>query len=61
MLVYLGLALGGAIGTIGRYALNGVISQRFGQTLPLGTMVISITGSLSHSPLKFVNQPIGAA
>ena len=45
MLVYLWLALGGALGTIARYALNGLISQRFGQTFPLGTMTINVTGS----------------
>jgi len=45
MVVYLWLALGGALGTIARYALNGVISERFGQTFPLGTMVINVTGS----------------
>lgn len=44
MLTYLWLAIGGATGTIARFALNGLISNRFGQTFPLGTMVINITG-----------------
>ena len=37
------LALGGAIGTLARYGLNGVISERF-VTFPLGTMVVNVTG-----------------
>ncbi len=45
MSVYLWLALGGALGTLARYGLNGLISERFGQTFPLGTMVINVTGS----------------
>jgi CrcB protein len=45
MLIYLWLGLGGAIGTIARYALNGVISEWFGQSFPLGTLVVNVTGS----------------
>jgi len=37
------LALGGALGTLARYGLNGVISARIA-TFPLGTMVVNITG-----------------
>ena len=47
MLNYLAVGLGGAIGTIGRFWLNGVISRRFGETFPLGTLVINVTGSLA--------------
>src|ERR1035438_7694999 len=45
MVTYLCLGLGGAIGTIARYWLNGVISNRFGQTFPWGTLTINVTGS----------------
>jgi CrcB protein len=37
------LFLGGGLGTLARYALNGIISQRV-PTFPLGTMVVNITG-----------------
>ncbi|HEV2391743.1 MAG TPA: fluoride efflux transporter CrcB [Verrucomicrobiae bacterium] len=47
MLVYLWLALGGALGTMARYGLNGLISHRFGQTFPVGTLVINVTGSFA--------------
>jgi CrcB protein len=37
------LALGGALGTLARYGLNGLISARV-STFPLGTMIVNITG-----------------
>ena len=45
MLNYLFVGVGGAIGTIGRFWLNGVVSRRFGETFPWGTMIINVTGS----------------
>jgi CrcB protein len=44
-LTYLWIALGGALGSVGRYWLNGIISERFA-TFPAGTLVINIVGSL---------------
>jgi CrcB protein len=37
------LALGGALGTVARYGLNGIISARIA-TFPLGTMIVNIIG-----------------
>lgn len=45
MLVYVWLALGGALGTLARYALNGLVSERFGEAFPLGTLLINLSGS----------------
>jgi CrcB protein len=45
MLTYLLVAIGGALGSVGRFWLNGLISARFGETFPWGTMLINITGS----------------
>ena len=44
MLTYLWLGLGGAIGTIARFWLNGIISRYF-ESFPMGTLIINITGS----------------
>jgi len=44
MLVYLWLAVGGALGTIARYWINGVVSRHF-ESFPMGTLVINVTGS----------------
>jgi CrcB protein len=43
--IYLAVALGGAIGTVSRYFLSGVVANAFGQTFPWGTLIINVTGS----------------
>lgn len=43
--LYLAVALGGAIGTMGRYALSGAVANAFGETFPWGTLIINVTGS----------------
>ncbi len=43
--MYLVVAVGGAIGTVGRYFLSGVVANAFGQTFPWGTLIINVTGS----------------
>jgi CrcB protein len=45
MQLYLLIGLGGALGSMLRYFLNGVISNRLGETFPWGTLVINVTGS----------------
>ena len=46
MLEYFFVMLGGALGTGARFWLSNVVAERFGQTFPLGTLVINISGSL---------------
>ena len=43
--LYLAVAVGGAIGTVGRYFVSGVVANAFGETFPWGTLIINITGS----------------
>ena len=45
MLAYLWVAIGGALGSVARFGLNGLIAARFGETFPWGTLVINVTGS----------------
>jgi CrcB protein len=45
MMTYLWVGLGGAIGSIARFWLDGIISGRFGKTFPLGILTINVTGS----------------
>jgi len=40
------VGIAGAIGTMARYGLDGMISHRFPGAFPLGTFVINVTGSL---------------
>jgi CrcB protein len=50
------LALGGALGTLARYGLNGVISQRVA-TFPLGTMIVNISGCLVIGFIAAISDP----
>src|SRR5262249_32059321 len=50
MLSYLWIAIGGAIGSVARFWFSGVIAQRFGETFPLGTLLVNVSGSF---PIRF--------
>jgi CrcB protein len=52
MIMYLAVAIGGALGTMGRYFVSGLIANTFGETFPWGTLIINITGSfvMASSP-----------
>lgn len=43
--VYLAVALGSALGGVGRFWLSGVMAQRVGETFPWGTLVVNVSGS----------------
>lgn len=40
------IGLAGFVGTIGRYWLSGVVARRYGESFPLGTLVVNLTGCL---------------
>ena len=43
--LYLTVALGGALGTIARFAASGLVATHFGETFPWGTLIVNVTGS----------------
>jgi CrcB protein len=45
METYLWVAIGGALGTTGRYWLSGVVARTIGETFPWGTLIINVSGS----------------
>jgi len=45
MNLYLLVALGGALGSVARFALSGFVANQFGTTFPWGTLIINVTGS----------------
>jgi CrcB protein len=47
------IALFGAIGTLSRYALQGVVQVRTGSTFPYGTLLVNVSGCLL---LGFIGQ-----
>ena len=46
MLAYLLIAIGGALGSAGRYWFSGVVARHFGQSFPWGTLLVNVSGSL---------------
>ena len=46
MIAYLWVALGGALGSVARFALNGVVADKFGPAFPWGTLAVNVSGSL---------------
>lgn len=58
-IAYLWVAIGGALGSVGRFWLNGLISARFGETFPWGTMLINITGSFAIGVIGALAVPEG--
>ncbi|MFA5056825.1 MAG: fluoride efflux transporter CrcB [Opitutaceae bacterium] len=45
MMLYLLIALGGALGSVARFFISGVVANQFGPTFPWGTFIINVTGS----------------
>ena len=45
MVSYLLVTIGGAIGSVARFWMSGLIGTQFGQTFPLGTLIVNVTGS----------------
>ncbi len=40
------VGLGGALGSILRFWISGMVAQRYGETFPAGTLLVNVTGSL---------------
>ena len=45
MLGYFWVAIGGALGSVGRYWASGWVARHFGETFPWGTILVNVTGS----------------
>src|SRR5690242_11616739 len=46
MIAYLWVALGGALGSVARYGLSGIVARGVGETFPWGTLAVNVSGSL---------------
>jgi fluoride exporter len=46
MSFYLWVAIGGALGTLARFALSGFVAHHVGETFPWGTLLVNVSGSL---------------
>ncbi len=45
MLAYLWVAIGGAIGSMARFGIGGLVSHKVGESFPFGTLAVNIAGS----------------
>ncbi len=45
MLSYFWVGLGGALGSVLRFWISGLVAQNSGETFPLGTLVVNVSGS----------------
>jgi len=58
-LAYLWVALGGALGSVGRFWINGFVSEKAGATFPWGTLIINVGGSFIIGIIGAVASPEG--
>jgi CrcB protein len=56
---YLCVGAGGALGTMLRYWISGIVAQAYGERFPTGTLVINITGSFVIGLLASLTGPEG--
>lgn len=57
MLTYFWIALGSALGGMGRYAISREVALRVGETFPWGTFVVNVTGSFVIGFLTAISGP----
>jgi CrcB protein len=58
-MAYLWIALGSALGGVGRYWLSGVVAARWGEAFPLGTLAVNVSGSFAIGVLAAWMEPEG--
>ena len=59
MLTYLWVALGGALGSVARFWISGLVAGRMDRVFPWNTMVVNITGSFVIGILAVLAGPDG--
>ncbi len=59
MLVYFWIMLGGALGTGVRFWASGLVAARMGETFPMGTLFVNVTGSFIIGFFATMTDPAG--
>ena len=57
--LYLAVAVGGALGSVGRFFVSGVVANSFGGTFPWGTLIVNVTGSFVIGFFATLTEPDG--
>ena len=53
------IAVGGALGSVGRFWCSGIVARAFGATFPWGTLVVNVVGSFVIGFFAAVTGPDG--
>jgi CrcB protein len=56
---YVWVAMGGALGSMARYAMSGWVSRLADGAFPFGTMVVNVTGAILIGFLAALSLPDG--
>jgi CrcB protein len=56
---YILIAIGSALGGVGRFWLSGLVAERFGGTFPWGTIIVNISGCLAIGLFATLTAPDG--
>jgi CrcB protein len=59
MWLYFLIALGGALGSVARFFLSGIVANQFGGTFPWGTLIVNVTGSFVIGFIATLTGPDG--
>jgi fluoride exporter len=56
---YFWIALGSALGGAGRHWLSGLLAHRFGESFPVGTLAVNVSGSFLIGLVAALSDPEG--
>jgi fluoride exporter len=59
LLTYLWIAIGGALGSVARYASSSYAAHSFGETFPWGTLLVNVAGSFVIGAFATLTAPDG--
>ena len=58
-MLFIWVALGGALGTVSRFWLSSTVASHFGEFFPWGTLIINVTGSFVIGFFATLTDPAG--
>jgi CrcB protein len=59
VITYLWIALGGALGSVARFACSSLVASSFGQGFPWGTLLVNVSGSFAIGLFATLTGPDG--
>jgi len=59
VITYLWIAIGGALGSVARYAGSSLVAGWFGEAFPWGTLIVNVTGSFIIGFFAMLTGPDG--